>query len=102
MAYLGFFLQSLQRLNDNYSGLFGERDEPDADGDSPDPEPQSNSFLAVWGWLYLVDQLAGDDVLKWNSIMKMNVREFLNIIAYRQQRSEYEYQREKSAIENAR
>ena len=87
-----FFSDSLSQFNKGYSSLFGIVDEEEnEEGEEPggkektdrdSEETTPNSFSAKWGWIHAVDEVSETTRESWETVFKMNIVEFLNILSY--------------------
>lgn len=50
------------------------------EGDSGETTP--NSFSDKWGWIHAVDEVSETTRESWETVFKMNIVEFLNILCY--------------------
>ena len=98
----GFFLQSLRKLDESFSGLFGfDADyQPDRITDDPEPDelPTDSGFMQRFGWVYNVKQIADHHNITVNEAWLMSTIEALNTLAFLKSFTQYQ----KELTENAR
>jgi hypothetical protein len=68
-----------------YPGIFKSVDETSGNGND-----QITPFVQNYGWLILVDRVAGGNKMKWNDVFRIPAREFLNIIVFSNMQREQE------------
>ena len=88
MVLSGYFFASLAKFLARYSGLFEQREREQDEGIAK----TSSGFHEHWGWYTTLDEVSGGDVLKFDSILKMNVVEFLNWLAYLKDKKKWQEQ----------
>ena len=76
-------MSTIRNLDANYTSLF----EPESRGEDNGGVQSSKSsaiddFYRFWGWLVSIDELAGGDPLKWDTVADQNVIWFLNALSY--------------------
>ena len=83
MEYLCFFLESLERLLEQYRGLFEQVDEGHSEDDSGD-------FGQRWGLFSIIDAMAKLHNISIEQTTKLGAIEFLNWWAYMVEKANYE------------
>jgi hypothetical protein len=87
---LCFFFDSLQRLNKGFSGLFGIRDEDDADGSEDD-------FTGRFGWIYNAKMVADFENISLDQAYELGVIQFLNDLSYLKEKDAHDQRLIKNA-----
>ena len=88
-------MQSHGKLIASYPKLFNERSKEDderIEGEATVQKKKQETFHEYWGYYGVVDALSNNDVTKWEQITKMNVIEFLNVLAYYKDKQKYQHQ----------
>ena len=71
-----------------FTNLFGQGN---ADVEEGDGRPDlGTGFTERYGWIVVIDRLAGSDVLKWNEVFELPAIEFLNYASYQVEKSKHE------------
>ena len=61
-----------------------ENDEEDERGREEEDAGTDSTFGAKWGWIACVDKVSETKRVSWDDVFLMSVTEFLNILAYSQ------------------
>jgi len=77
-------LQELGKFNERYRKLFSA-----AGGEGGD-EAEEGGFLDTWGWFINLDQMSNGRIELWDYLTDMNVTAFMNYMAYRHDKANYE------------
>lgn len=96
-----FFSKERNELHKAYSNLFGlddedmeEEDEDEgtegANGRSGERDEITKGFSYKWGHIYWIDQVAEITHNNWDTVLKMGVIEFLNILCYIREKNNWE------------
>ena len=82
------FFGQLVEVTRRFTNLFGRAVEGDEQGNGrPD---LGTGFTEKYGWIVVVDRLAGNDVLKWDAVFDLPAIEFLNYASYQVEKSKHE------------
>ena len=73
-----FFFSSLDTVLRHYPNLFGEERSQPSEDEGEGGEAGGNS----WGWLAMIDRMAGGDRSKWGYFLNMQLIEWLNTVAF--------------------
>ena len=86
--FVRFFFGQLVEVTRRFTNLFGRAVEGDDEGNGrPD---LGTGFTEKYGWIVVVDRLAGNDVLKWDAVFDLPAIEFLNYASYQVEKSKHE------------
>lgn len=88
-GFIFFFFDSVRSFNKNYTYLFGTGDDEDGTEDLIE-QKNDEHFTERWGWILALDTVSGLRKSKWEDLYKMNVKEFLNMLAYIKSKTVYE------------
>lgn len=90
----------MRAIRTEYPALFGDSDAEDGDGqegeeeDTADDAGADSGFAGKWGWVASIDAVAETAGGGWDTATARPVREFLNILCYRNDKAaEQERQR---------
>ena len=84
-------------FNEGYPNLFNKEIEEDEEGDEGQREDSEdgtsdNEFGKRWCWIALVDKVSTTTREKWSDVFEMNIRTFLNIVCYTNDKAEFDKQ----------
>ena len=95
-----FFSNEVNTFNKSYAGLFGlndkDKDEKSKQGDETEDEGSGGEDTAVegffqrWSWWHNVDAVSETLRISWDEVLAKSVVEFLNILAYRKDKHNWE------------
>jgi len=83
-------LQSIEKLNESYRGLFDVEIGNDEQRSESNNVGGDGGFTEHWGWIVTLDNLCNGDFTKRPFYEKMNVIEFLNICAFVKDKQRFE------------
>lgn len=95
----------VSELNESYPNLFNQETEEDEEedeesgGDTEDGG-SDNEFGKRWCWFALVDKVSNTTKEKWSDVFEMNIRMFLNIVCYTNDKADFEQQQMKKWIKS--
>lgn len=87
----------VSEFNEGYPNLFNqeskedEEEDEESDGDTEDGGSDSE-FGKRWCWIALIDKVSDTTKEKWSDVFEMNIRTFLNIVCYTNDKAEYDKQ----------
>ena len=103
-----FFYDEVKAFNKSYAGLFGIGDEDtdekdkeqgseDEDEGGADEDSGAAGFFGKWNWFYSTDIVSDTLRISWDEVLQKSIVEYLNILAYRKDRNNWE----KNSIKNS-
>ena len=81
------------QINQGFPNLFGQGDKEDSeqvDEGETDETGAGDAFQDKWGWIANVDNVSETCRCSWDAVWEMTALEFLNILAYRKDKTEKE------------
>ncbi len=95
LGLAAFFFRAVSRINEGFPNLLGygneedqEREEEGGDADTDNAGP--GDFASRWGWIANVDRASELLRCPWSEVWTMPAIEWLNVLAYRKDKAEWE------------